>query len=212
MDIKKVLSIPRMSTYEAESKNLEEALLLYQQNFEISGAFLPVLHMCEVMIRNAVSHVLEEVYGVNWAWSQSFFQSLPTSKIGYSPTVDLKNARKHKQSVGKVIPDLKFVFWQKMFTQRNDNRLWDKYLDAIFPNFNTLKTVKEKRNQIHNDLDIIRRLRNRIAHHEPIIFKRDLQQDYNLIIELMRRRCLTTSRWVENNQKVTSQLLILDRK
>lgn len=208
INIKQALSKARMSTYENNSDTLENAFILYQKNFDISGSFLPVLHICEVVIRNGVSDALEQLYGKNWAWSTSFLQSLPNPKKGYNPTTDLKNASSGKKHIGDVIADLKFVFWQKMFTRRHDSRLWDKYLDDIFPNINGFSTIKEKRGYLHNELESIRNLRNRIAHHEPIIFHRNLKDDYNSIINIIRFRCLETYSWVEKTQKITNQLKI----
>lgn len=208
IDIKQALSEARMSTYENKSDTLENAFVLYQKNFDISGAFLPILHICEVVIRNGVSIALEEVYGKNWAWSSSFLQSLPDPKKGYNPTNDLKNTSRGKNNIGNVIADLKFVFWQKMFTKRHDNRLWNRYLDDIFPNFKGLSTIKDKRGYLHDELESIRILRNRIAHHEPIIFQRNLEDDYNAILNIIKLRCLETSSWVEKTQKITNQLEI----
>lgn len=51
-----------MSTYEkaVKSSGLDDpaALALYVWNAEVSGAFMAPLHICEVVIRNAVSDAL----------------------------------------------------------------------------------------------------------------------------------------------------------
>jgi hypothetical protein len=199
--IKNSLSAARIGTYEAETLDLDAALKLYQWNADISGTFLPSLHICEVTIRNAVSLVLEQVYGNRWAWEHVFISSLPNPKYGYNARKDLKNACRGAGSIGKVIPELKFVFWQKMFTSRHDGRLWNTYLEATFPNLDNSKTIQERREIIYNDLEQIRALRNRIAHHEPI-FKRALANDYEKIKSLVEFRCLVTSSWLSASQKI----------
>jgi len=200
--VKNSLSASRISTYEAVTIDLETALKLYQWNAEVSGSLLPALHICEVTIRNAISYILESVYGHRWAWEQVFISSLPNPKFGYNARKDLESARRGASSIGKVIPELKFVFWQKMFTSRHDGRLWDKHLDLAFPNLDTSKTIQERREMIYNDLEKIRTLRNRIAHHEPI-FIRDLSNDYQKILSLVSYHCHVTATWLDEHQRAT---------
>ena len=66
-------------------------------------------------------------------------------------------------------------------------------------------TISALREQIYADLEQIRTLRNRIAHHEPI-FKRNLLQDYLIIRQSIDRRCPFTAEWMERNQRVTAVL------
>jgi hypothetical protein len=175
------------------------ALRLYAWNAQVSGALLTPLHICEVVIRNTVATVLESVHGSQWPWVPGFERSLPDPRGGYSPRKDLISARRGKTSTGKVIPELKFVFWQKMFTQRHDARLWVPHLQAVLPNMDATKALTDRRELIYNDLEQLRFLRNRIAHHEPI-FTRALADDYGKIVELVRFRCAVTATWLEQNQ------------
>jgi hypothetical protein len=117
-------------------------------------------------MRNAVSDALTAVYGSKWPWSRSFERSLPSSG-GYDPCRDLQRGRTAHATTGKVIPELKFVFWQKMFTSRYDTRLWNAHLRRVLPNLDPAKTVAQLRAQIYDDLEYVRLLRNRLAHHEP---------------------------------------------
>ncbi|MCU5773862.1 hypothetical protein N5923_09735 [Erwiniaceae bacterium BAC15a-03b] len=207
--IKTALSPARMATFEAAvriSDNEDPAAIeLYAWNATISGALLTPLHVCEVTIRNAVSDALETIYGPRWPWSMTFERSLPDSSLAHSPRKDLFIARRSCSATGKVIPELKFVFWQKMFTGRYDTRIWDSHLYRIFPNLDQSLTIKEHRTMIYQELERLRKLRNRIAHHEPI-FSRDLIDDYRKIISLIRCRCINTAEWLHQKQFVTSVL------
>lgn len=206
--IKKALSSARMSTYEAvidragNKLNDEQALGLYAWNAQVSAAFLAPLHICEIVVRNAVAEVLESQYGSKWPWSAGFEQSLPDPKIGYSPRADLRSARRAAPTTGKVIPELAFVFWQKMFTGRYDVRLWNAYLVKTFPNLPHGQSVSKSRQAIYDDLEHIRKLRNRIAHHEPI-FSRPLTDDFKRIMDLVTFRCPVTAGWMNESQQAT---------
>jgi hypothetical protein len=154
-------------------------------------------------MRNAVSDALDSVYGVRWPWSKVFERSLPRG--GYNPYRDLQTARRGQPTTGKVIPELRFVFWQKMFTDRYDVRIWDDHLLRVLPNLDTKKTVTELRQQIYADLEHVRGLRNRIAHHEPI-FQRKLDDDLQRICGLIDFKSRIARKWMMDNQQLTSLL------
>lgn len=210
--VRVALSLARIATYENATGVIKDddprALLLYAWNAEASGALLTPLHICEVVIRNAVADALEAVYGARWPWSATFERSLPDPLQGYSPRKDLQAARRSAPTTGKVIPELKFVFWQKMFTSRYDIRLWDTHLKRVFPNISPNASVAMHRQNIYNHLEQVRKLRNRIAHHEPI-FTRNLSDDYQKILELVTHRCPLTSAWLDANQQA---LIVISRK
>jgi len=64
-------------------------------------------------------------------------------------------------------------------------------------------TVQDLRRLIFTDLEQLRELRNRIAHHEPI-FKRQLVGDFSKIQELIAFRCPATALWMTNNQQAST--------
>lgn len=205
--IKIALSPARIATYEIATgvQNDEDmsALTLYAWNAEVSGALLACLHICEVVVRNAISDALDSIYGDRWPWEQTFERSLPDPDRGYNPRKDLRKARRGKQTTGQVIPELKFVFWQKMFTRRHDTRIWNHHLLRVMPNIDNAEHIPILRNSLHHDLEQLRELRNRIAHHEPI-FPRNLSDDYTKLLKLVNYRCNYTADWLSEKQRVTT--------
>lgn len=204
--IKDSLSAARIGTYEsmiggaAGLPQTEKALRLYMWNAQISAAFFVPLHVCEVVTRNAVADVIETVYGARWPWSVGFERSLPIPVHGYKPKDDLISGRRNQQTTGKVIPELKFVFWQKMLTGRFDNRLWNNHILTAFPHAAAQgMNAALLRQNLYNDLETVRKLRNRIAHHEPII-GRNLLDDFSTIKRLVSYRCAHSAEWMQNNQ------------
>ena len=147
--IRQALSFARIGTFEASVTIVGDAnsraLALYAWNARISAALLAPLHICEVVMRNAVSDAVEEGHGSRWPWQIGFEQSLPSPRTGYDPQRDLQNARSRAPTTGKAIPELKFVFWQKMFARRHDQRLWEPYLRQILPNLSPGKPVSQLR-------------------------------------------------------------------
>jgi hypothetical protein len=104
-----------------------------------------------------------------------------------------------------IIPTLSFVFWQKMFTQRFDARLWSHCLTLVLPGADRAVPWHVVRACMHNDLEQIRRLRNRIAHHEPV-FTRVLADDLVAIQPVVGLRCRHTADWMNGHEAVTALL------
>ena len=146
--VKAALSPARMGTYEVAAGVQVSALIFYAWNAQVSGALLFPLHICEVVVRNAVADALEAIYGARWPWSPTFERSLPDPLQGYSARKDLQSARRAASTTGKVIPELKFVFWQKMFTSRYDTRVWNPHLRCVMPNLEPAKTISGLRKAI----------------------------------------------------------------
>jgi hypothetical protein len=183
---------------------LVEAFELYGWNARMSAALLIPAHFAEVVTRNAVVDVLESVYGHDWSTSPAFERSLPGSTRGYDPRADLVATRRRVHSNGQLVAELKFVFWQHMFAARHDVRLWRPNLVAAFPNVRTQDRAV-LRGRILADLDAIRRLRNRIAHHEPIIGI-DLGAELARMITLIELRCASTAAWVHDMEDASTVL------
>ena len=207
--VRAVIAQQRMSTYDVATTpgpdRPRRSLALYLWNVEVAAAFFVPLNTCEVAIRNAVSDALTVRYGRRWPWSSGFRQSLPNPAQGYNPRSNLAGVARNHSSTGKVIPEVKFVFWQSMFTSRHDQRLWDSELHTILPNAPLGSTTAALRERVYDDLDRIRLLRNRIAHHEPI-FTRDLASDLAAITDLVALRSGPSTDLLRRCERVTSLL------
>lgn len=178
------------------------ALEIYVWNALVSAAFFSTLHICEVVVRNAISHALELKYGNNWPWDPRFERTLSD---WYK--AELQSARKGipSGSTGKVIAELKFSFWCNLFTSRQDQHLWNKHLHTVFPFLPFPLTVAAARTMLYNDMQTLRVFRNRIAHHEPIIAY-PLAQHQARIKYLIKLRCGDTEDWL-SQWEIVSQVL-----
>ena len=204
-----VLSAPRFATYLRETGNdRTRALHLYHWNLQVSAAFMVPLHVLEVALRNAIVEAIEAVHGGTWPWTRGFIRSLPNPRgPAYSPKRDLEGCAAQQPTAGKVVAELKFVFWEKMLTNRHQGRLWDDHFYAVFPDAPRGVAASQRRSELRSDIEAVRRLRNRIAHHEPV-FPRALQDDFDRIIRCIRWRNETTSNWVLEIETVRALLAV----
>lgn len=199
-DLPKVLSAPRFATYlSARDGDRSAALALYHWNLELSSAFHVPLQICEVSVRNSIVRAIEATYGPNWPWEKAFEISLPDPSGSYSPRKDLAS-RRYLPTSGKIVAELRFVFWEKMLTGRHDNAIWNKHLKLVFPHCNRSLSVQILRGSAYSMLFSIRDLRNRIAHHEPI-FERDVEEEYARIHEMIGWTSMVAAGWVDRVER-----------
>ena len=187
------LSHSRMSTYlNAANRDPLRALDLYLWNSNISAALLVPMHICEILVRNAVADIFVTQFGQQWPWQRSLELTLP--KRYRNELVKARSKPDIAQRTSKVIPELTFNFWQQMFVSTYDQQFWQPYLHQTLPNAPANIPFDQLRASIFNDLEKIRKLRNRIAHHEPV-FKQNIGSTMDKIERLISYRCIDTANW-----------------
>lgn len=204
--IRKKLSPARFLPYEQVTHTMESAFELYAWNMRVSAEFWFALQICEVVLRNAVSSVLNKRVGSNWAWDKGFLYNLPSPKHGFNPRQLLIGIGANYKDINALIPELNFAFWQTFFTSRYDTYLWNIYIKESFPNA-LQPNVAKLREEIYRDLNNIRSLRNRIAHHEPIFKRKSLMDDYYRIYKLIAYQCHETADWFCQQEQIRYWIL-----
>lgn len=200
-----IISAPRFTTYlNAKNGNRADALRLYQWNLEVSSAFIVPLQICEVSVRNSISDAITATHGANWPFEQGFHIRLSNPNKHYNPRRNVQNLR-GERTTGKVIAELKFAFWQYMFTSRHDGTIWNPHFRTVFPYADQNKSVQELRRNAFETLKEIRDLRNRIAHHEPI-FGRNIQEEYDRIRDVVSWRSDVAAAWVDKIETLTDKI------
>jgi hypothetical protein len=174
-----------------------------------SGAFFVSLHMCEVAVRNGVDAALTATYGADWPWQAVFENSLPNpAGQHFKPKNELLRARAKfvPGATGKVIAELKFAFWCHLFTRRYQSRIWDPHIKNSFPNLPAACTPIQARQAIQAQLDPLRKFRNRIAHHEPILSE-PLAARQLSIQSLVNWRCAVVANWHSSWETISAHML-----
>lgn len=78
-----------------------------------------------------------------------------------------KARQRHIQiSNGKIIAEITFYFWKRLYGPDYEQSLWRPSLKRTFPD------KKVKRADVADHLENIYQARNRLAHHEPVLHKR----------------------------------------
>jgi hypothetical protein len=199
------ISPARFSTYKRLADcDSRRAVALYLWNARVAEAFYFPLQTNEVLLRNAIAGALARVYGSGWPFSTSFQKSLPDKLRGIFITALAPLVGRLGQNgvtVGDVIAALTYGFWVALLTARHQTRIWTPYFRISFPGV----PVGVTRDLVHKEADRLRDLRNRIAHHEPII-RRDLAGDYQRTLGIVSWICPETASWVTEHSRVPGMI------
>ena len=158
--------------------NKRKAQMLYRLNLRLSQEMFTVISYYEVALRNAIDRIMSDSLGENWIrdsilpggiFDNPLFSG--TSRIIHKAYNELITNGKYSSS--KMLSAMEFGVWKYMFSGPQF-RATGKKLLKVFPNKPKSSAAIQFNNQfIFNELDAINRLRNRIAHHEPICFMLD---------------------------------------
>lgn len=175
------------------------AFRLYTWNAAVSAAFLWPLHMVEITLRNAVNKRMMQAYGAAWLQDSEL---VGTWAAGTAASARSQVAKRDIEPTdGRIIAELPFAFWVGLFAKERDVALWRLDLCRIF-------YPTPKRGRVHAHLERLRKLRNRIAHHEPI-HNRRLKADYEIALQLLGWLSSTAADWVRYHSRIP-ELLVAD--
>lgn len=210
-DLEASFSSARLSTYlRTAGGDREKAIHLYTWNTAISAAFYGPLQGLEVALRNAMHRQLAACYG--GAWYDNPAAGLDARCIDRIANAKTEAARAgNEPGSSRIVAALSFGFWISLLGpggrldpagRRGDYEmtLWRPALRGAFPHRTPLT-----RKQAHLPLNCLRKLRNRIAHHEPI-FARNLLEDHQRLLDVTGWISPRVRSWIEGHSRVTALL------
>ncbi|WP_440708229.1 hypothetical protein [Herbiconiux sp. YIM B11900] len=174
------LGVPRFSVYLRAAGEGKAALELYEWNAQLGSAFAHDLAHLEVGLRNAYDRALEAHLDLSGHWTSCgadvFAPLLRTRKSGAQgrsrvdvnakPRAALERAVREAGGrsalPGKVIAQLTFGFWRYLTSAAHEVTLWRPALHRAFPPGTNRAEVDTRIGRLHE-------LRNRVAHHEPLL-------------------------------------------
>jgi hypothetical protein len=190
-EIERTLSTDRLSPYQISVGGSSElAVRLYEQNTLLAESLYGVLQGLEVSLRNTMHAQLAGDYGrADW---YDALKLEPEQSAMLRKAKDILAKEGKSLDAGRVVAELSFGFWTGLTGPKYDV-LWRDHLVKIFPR----RPVQ--RVEVQTRLNSIRKLRNRIAHHEPILFSGRLQKYVNQIFDTISWMSPITARWVRSN-------------
>lgn len=204
MPLVDILSAERFSTYLLWADN-DVALgeRLYGYNVQLSADFYSSLHMLEIALRNKCDAALTGAYSAAWFDNPAVLTD-PYQRQCVQEARNLLQRERKAATHGQMIAELNFGFWSSLFG-RSSNHLWAT-LRHIF------STGGLQRATVAQKLRDLRRLRNRIAHYEPILAQ-PLPALHADVLNLTSWMSVEAAAWITTHSQITypaTPLIITD--
>lgn len=206
-ELHRLLSGGRMASYDdavaVARATHYDALDVYVFNMALAAALLGPLHMLEVITRNAMHEALISYTGRRdwWLDPRITLDTWHQSKIAEAG----RNVASARAAGGPAIgPDdvvaaVDFGFWASLLGSKYEKSLWQPALKSAFPQ------SRRPRQQLRVGLDSLRRLRNRVSHHEPV-HARNSASDFEEIIRYIGFVSRPVATWVRDRSRVPAVL------
>ncbi|RWL98398.1 MAG: hypothetical protein EOR68_15055 [Mesorhizobium sp.] len=219
--IRRALTEPRLGKYLKQGGfEFPYTMQWYLWNARLAKAFQFPLHALEVTLRNAVhEHIVltggpeDWPFDTTWISAQEAVGSGIREALNRSKRQLLKRKmtdREYTASVeevshldvpafGKlnrhdVLANMSLEFWVRLLDYPYE-RAWQLSLRRVFPNAD----LSDTRRHLCNIVRRIKDFRNRVAHHEPIFHRTDLQELHADMIKVIGMRCGLTKSWVQHH-------------
>jgi hypothetical protein len=190
--LEKTVSRARLKKYLALCNgDLSDALGRYERNNRLSEAFYTPLQCVEICLRNTIHFRMGEAYGSDWMTNGAAPLLEASAKMVEEAVVELRKDTDWPSN-DAIVSELKFAFWIGLLGNGYDATVWRI---ALYDGFSI--GGRRKRRVVHARFNAIRRFRNRVAHHEPIIEK-DVEVVHSEIIEALGWMCADTSAWAKH--------------
>ncbi len=153
----------------AAGQDPNDAAEMFYLDGKIASSMLEPIRLFELVAREAIHKSLTQVHGPLWMLSEDKLDKRSLLKA-------IKSQNRVGNDPNKIVSDLDFGFWSGLLqkggvSNQNENilikhklTLWNPAISKVFrfgsPQFEVISKMMNKTNY----------LRNRIAHHEPIIF------------------------------------------
>ena len=164
-----ILSKERLIPYGENGDDPQFIIKKYNDNVLLCEAMYPALHYFEVLLRNHINFAIEKFFYEDWLINVP--KTLQLSPKDNSKINEIKDQFLKEKKRAPTHPDLvsrlSFGFWCALFHKRFDPILWHRKnaLRYIFPN---LRRENQTRRYVESKILRIKKIRNRIAHHERI--------------------------------------------
>lgn len=192
-ELERFLTSERLTSYLVAAKgDLPTAIRIYEKNTRLSEALYGVLQGCEIALRNSIHEKLTNGFGrADWYDKPGILRRREATTLAHMKMKAQLFGKTVKP--GQIVAELMMGFWVRLLSPEYEKSLWVPHLYKAFPHYR-----RPDRLRIFSRYDEIRKLRNRVAHHEPI-FRVDGMAEYRKIMESVGWVCPVTAAWIDSH-------------
>ena len=178
----RVLSSERVRGYEKRlgTSDPETILSFVRWNTALSQSLYSSLQVLEVGLRNSIHSAASRLFGrADWLDDANVLRHPHEFSALEKARRDIAQ-RGGPESPGRLIAELSFGFWTSLLDKRYEQTLWPSLLKEAFPGMP--RRVRTRAN-LSRRFNVVRRLRNRVFHHEAIWHWTDLADQHAHMME-----------------------------
>jgi hypothetical protein len=216
--LQKFFSEQRLQTYLDECNgDYEKSFILYGWNTSISGALYESFGFLEIALRNAIDEQLKnynnaQIGDENWLINpcelvnKVFLSSSVNSaidRVKKSKFCKKSGTSKEQPLHHEVLSQMTLASWRYAMPSRKSfkaQKLWNDSLMLAFPNCNG------NQYELTDAVIFIYNLRNRIAHHEPILSSVSIREAYKNVRKVTGAIHPNLDEYINSKQRITSIL------
>ncbi len=161
------VSWPRLEKYRPANGTDLAMVSTYCWNVELAEALYPALAALEVTLRNSIHHNLAARENNDfWFWNVLRPEDIPA----FNDKVDgLRSRHRQSPTAGQIVAEQSFSFWTMLLGKNYNQRIWTKNHAALIRStFPYLPPTPNARRFLERHYRLLKVLRNRVMHHEPI--------------------------------------------
>jgi hypothetical protein len=193
--VRAAFSADRLSRYKLALTDTDmDVVARYVWNMLLSEALYPPLQAYEVVLRNAIHTTFTQSFNDplwfdpgNTIWQDlermKIYAAMARLKLEYErwglPPPDWSGS---SELAGRIVAELGLGYWTGLFDSRYDQVLWSRHMKSTFPD---MPNHIRFRNKLLPRFEEIRRLRNRVFHHEPVWNDRYLLDKHSRLVEMI---------------------------
>ena len=191
-----LISEPRIHPYRRDYANSDwRACGAYAWNIALCESLYPALNGLEVALRNSIQHATAHEFDDEY-WFDSLSLKKSRDAVSKARNELAKDRSSELISAGDLVARLNFGFWVGSFDSKYEQKLWPRLLGPDFPN---LPRKHRTRSTLAGRLHLIRHLRNRVFHHEPVWNRTNLNEQHGQVVE--------TIGWIDHEMRQFVEML-----
>ena len=197
-----LLGADRFQPYVAVCGSAADAIRLYAWNLEASAALWGGFAILEVCLRNAINARLSSLAGRGDWWNAASLHLHRDQRQRVNEAVSRATLEQGTAVTdGHVVAQLTLGFWVSLLTNRYHSSLWVPAVSHAFPHWAL------RRGDLHHRLETLRKVRNRLAHHEKV-FNRNLLRDHQDVLDVLAAIEPAVRDWVAHDSRLPAVLAV----
>ena len=161
------VSSERFRRYQTGAPSDLGAVARYLWNIQLAESLIPPIAVFEVALRKAVHRTLTDHAGTEFWFKSVLHQQAYDNIVQLIGTLTRRTGP--PPSAGKVVSEITFGFWPKLFAKRYNSLWWDRPRPLLAEVIRYHPGVaRDTRSQFETRLEYFVALRNRTMHHEAV--------------------------------------------